>query len=141
MPTEAEGMFSAMLLTISVVALGQFALYYWRALLAGVAAQPVSERVLEAANVGTAELSGQDFQLLAGLHELTPDLRPSPAGLGTVRVYYKILEAVGKAAGGWLPSVSRWADRESAVCARYAAVQIDRRMQANLALAAAIRSC
>jgi hypothetical protein len=28
-----------------------------------------------------------------------------------------------------------------AVCARYAAVQIDRRLQDNLALAASIRSC
>lgn len=134
-------MFSAMLLTISVVALGQFALYYWRAVLAGVAAQPVSGRVLEAAHVSNGQLSGQDFQLLAELHELTPDLRPSSGGLGTVRVYYRIVGAIGKMAGSWLPSLSRWADRESAICARYAAVQIDRRMQANLALAAAIRSC
>ena len=134
-------MFSAMLLTISVVALGQFALYYWRAVLAGVAAQPVSGRVLEAARVNNGELSGQDFQLLAELHELTPDLRPSPDGLGCVRLYYRIVETIGKLAGSRLPSVSQWADRESKVCARYAAVQIDRRMQANLALAAAIRSC
>ncbi len=33
-------MFSAMLFLISIVALSQFALYYWRAVLAGVAAQP-----------------------------------------------------------------------------------------------------
>ena len=39
-------MFSIMLLAISIVALSQFALYYWRAVLAGVAAQPVSDRVL-----------------------------------------------------------------------------------------------
>src|SRR5207245_2140132 len=37
-------MFSAMLFTVSIVALSQFALYYWRAVLAGVAAQPVSDR-------------------------------------------------------------------------------------------------
>src|SRR5689334_6677196 len=134
-------MFAAMLFTISIVALSQFALYYWRAVLAGVAAQPVSGRVLEAAHVSSGELSGQDFEVLAGLHELTPDLRPSPAGLGLVRLYFRVVEALGKVAANWMPSVSRWASRESAVCARYAAVQIDRRMQANLALAAAIRSC
>jgi len=44
-------MFSAMLLTISVVALSQFAVYYWRALVVGVASQPVSERILEAARI------------------------------------------------------------------------------------------
>ncbi|SRR5579884_45671 len=133
-------MFSAMLLTISVVALSQFALYYWRAVLAGVAAQPVSGRVFEAARVQSGELSGGDFHILAGLHDLTPDLRPSPGGLGLVRLYYKAVEAIGKA-GGWMPFIAEWAERERMICARYAAVQIDRRMQANLALAAAIRSC
>ena len=39
---EAEGMFAAMLFAISIVAMAQFALYYWRSVLAGVAAQPVS---------------------------------------------------------------------------------------------------
>jgi len=42
-------MFAAMLFAISTVALAQFALYYWRAVLAGVAGQPVSESVLAAA--------------------------------------------------------------------------------------------
>lgn len=133
-------MFSAMLLTISVVALSQFALYYWRAVLAGVAAQPVSGRVLEAAHVADGELRGHDFQVLAELHDLTPDLQAGPGGLGLVRLYYKFVEAISQVAGR-LPSVTEWADRERMICARYAAVQIDRRMQANLAMAAAIRSC
>jgi len=34
-----------------------------------------------------------------------------------------------------------WCERERLVCARYAAVQIDRRFQANLALAASLRDC
>ncbi len=34
-------MFAAILLSVSVVALTQFGLYYWRAVLAAVAAQPV----------------------------------------------------------------------------------------------------
>jgi hypothetical protein len=133
-------MFSAMLLTISVVALSQFALYYWRAVLAGVAAQPVSGRVLEAARVADGELCGRDFRVLAELHDLTPDLQSGPGGLGLVRLYYKFVEAISQVAGR-LPSVTEWADRERMICARYAAVQIDRRMQANLAMAAAIRSC
>ena len=67
-------MFSVMLLAISIVALSQFALYYWRAVLAGVAAQPVSDRVLVAAQVENGRLTPQHFQTLAGLHDLTPDL-------------------------------------------------------------------
>ncbi|HUL14663.1 MAG TPA: hypothetical protein VLV88_01605 [Terriglobales bacterium] len=134
-------MFSAMLLAISTVALAQFALFYWRAIVAGVAAEPVSGRVLEAVHVAGGELSGKDFDVLAELHELTPDLRPSQAGLGFVRVYFKAVQLVGALAANSLPALSAWAEREGMLCARYAAVQIDRRLQANLALAASIRSC
>ena len=134
-------MFSAMLLTISVVALSQFAVYYWRALVMGVASQPVSERVLEAAQITGAELTAEHFQIFSQLHELTPDLRQAPAGIGLVRLYYHSIRALGTVAGKFSPSIAEWSEREKVLCARYAAVQIDKRLQANLALAASIRSC
>jgi hypothetical protein len=134
-------MFAAMLLAISIVALSQFALYYWRAILAGVAAQPVSDRVLAAANLDAGRMKGQDFEKLAGLHELTPELGPGGGGLSLVRAYYKVVEGLGVLSGMRLPAVAEWCERERVICARYAAVQIDRRLQANLALAAALRSC
>ncbi len=56
-------MFSLMLLAISIIALSQFALYYWRAVLAGVAAQPVSDRVLVAAQVENGRLTPQHFHI------------------------------------------------------------------------------
>jgi hypothetical protein len=84
-------MFAAMLLAISIVALSQFALYYWRAILAGVAAQPVSERVLAAANLEAGRMNGRDFEKLAGLHDLTPELAPDGGGLTLVRAYYRIV--------------------------------------------------
>ena len=87
-------MFAAMLLAISIVALSQFALYYWRAVLAGVAAQPVSDRVLGAAHLEAGRMKGQDFETLAGLHELTPDLRTNGGGLTLVRAYYKTIEGL-----------------------------------------------
>ena len=134
-------MFAAMLLAISIVALSQFALYYWRAILAGVAAQPVSDRVLAAANLDAGRMKGQDFEKLAGLHELTPELGPGGGGLSLVRAYYKVIEGLGVLSGMRFPAVAEWCERERVICARYAAVQIDRRLQANLALAAALRSC
>src|SRR5205807_8878369 len=85
-------MFSAMLLTISIVALSQFAIYYWRAVLAGVAAQPVSDRVLVAAQVENGRLTPQHFQTLAGLHDLTPDLYPNRNGLGLDPGYYRVIQ-------------------------------------------------
>jgi len=134
-------MFSAMLFAISIVALSQFALYYWRAVLAGVAAQPVSDRVLAAARVENGCLSAEHFETLAGLHDLTPDLYPNRGGLGLVRVYYHVVEVLDKLAGPWLPALADWSNRERVICARYAAVQVDRRLQANLELAASLRSC
>lgn len=134
-------MFAAMLLAISIVALSQFALYYWRAVLAGVAAQPVSDRVLAAANLDARQMKGQDFETLAGLHELTPDLQTSGGGMTLVRAYYRVVEGLGSISNIRMPAVAEWCERERVICARYAAVQIDRRLQANLAMAAALRSC
>jgi hypothetical protein len=134
-------MFSAMLLAISVVALSQFALYYWRAVLAGVAAQPVSDRVLVAAQVENGRLTPQDFQTLAGLHNLTPDLCPNRSGLGLVRIYYRAIEGLDAFLAKKIPGFSAWSERERIVCARYAAVQVDRRLQANLDLVASLGSC
>jgi hypothetical protein len=134
-------MFSAMLFAISIVALTQFALYYWRAVLAGVAAQPVSDRVLAAASVETGSLTGRDFEKLVGLLGLTPDLNPDRGGLGLVRLYYRVIGGFSALASSRIPALVSWIEQERTICARYAAVQIDRRLQANMALAASLRSC
>ena len=129
-------MFSAMLFAISIAALSQFAIYYWRAVLAGVAALPVSDRVLAAAHVEDGRLLPQHFETFAGLHDVTPDLQLKSSGLGLVRVYYRLVEGLGT-----LPTLTAWSERERVVCARYAAVQVGRRLQANLDLVASLRSC
>jgi hypothetical protein len=108
--------------------------------LAGAAVQSVSEGILEAARVENGRVTGGDFAMLAGLHDLTPDLNPGRGGLGFVRLYCRILEGIGAIAGRYMPVVAGWSERELAICARYAAVHIDRRRQANLELAASARS-
>jgi hypothetical protein len=134
-------MFAAMLFAISIVALTQFATFYWRAVLAGAASQPVSESVLESANIEGGRLSAQHFPILLELHALTQDLNPAPSGLRMVKAYFHVVQTAGRTLGRLFPDFAAWSDREGTICARYAAVQIDRRMQANLALAASIRSC
>ena len=133
-------MFSAMLFLISIVALSQFALYYWRAVLAGVAAQPVSDRVLVAAQVENGQLTSEHFRTLAGLHDLTPDLYPNRGGLGLVRLYYRLIEGLDSLVANKIPAIAAWSEHERVICARYAAVQVDRRLQANLDLLASLRS-
>jgi len=138
---EVERMFGAMVFTISLVALSQFALYYLRAVLTGVAALPVSGRVLAAAHIADGRLLPQHFETLAGLHDLTPDLEPHGGGLRLVRVYYRFLQALGVLLGKHMPVLAAWSERERAICARYAAVEVGRRLHANLELAASLRSC
>src|SRR5713101_4356773 len=96
-------MFSAALLSIAVVAMGQFAVYYWRAVFTGMASLPISSRVLEAAQVQEESLCGNDFAKFS-------------------------------------PIMAGWAEKERTLCARIAAVHIDRRLEANLVQAASIRS-
>jgi hypothetical protein len=134
-------MFPAMILSIAIVALFQFAMFYWRAMLTGVASLPVSHQVFQAADVDEGELRGSDFRRLAGLYELTPQLKRGGTGLGLVSVYFTALRKTEALFGKLSPAVLSWGEREMILCARYAAVQIDRRMQANLAQAASMRAC
>ena len=134
-------MLSAMLIVFSLTALAQFALYYWRAVMAGVAAQPVSERALEAVGLLGSRPTSRDFATLAGLHALTPELQPGKDGLGLVCAYYDMVELLGARVGKHFPAVAAWSERERTICACYAAVQMDRRLHANLALATSLRSC
>ena len=133
-------MFSTMLFAIALVAMGQFALYYWRAVFTGVASLPISSRVLEAANVDEMAMSGNDFVKLVSLHNLTPELKEGKSSLGLVRIYYAVIRRVEAAFGSISPMVAGWAEKECVLCARFAAVQIERRLQANLIQAASIRS-
>jgi len=134
-------MFSAVLFAIAIVALAQFALYYWRAVLSGVASQPISNRVLEAAQIKESGLCAADFQKLLSLLNLTPQLRGKASNLRLIRVYYNFVGKVAQLFGALSPAVAVWSEQEGALCARYTAVQVDRRLEANLAQAAAIRSC
>src|SRR5580692_10983698 len=101
-------MFATMLFAISIVALAQFGLYYWRAVLSGVAAQPVSDRVLSAARVENGRVTQLHFETLAGLHDLTPDLYPNSSGLGLVRLYFRVVEGLDALIGSRIPAVAAW---------------------------------
>src|SRR6202012_5367814 len=133
-------MFAAILLSVSVVALSQFALYYWRAVLAAVAGQTGSEGVLAAARVDNRMVTGEDFATFATLHELTPTLDPRAGGLGFVKTYYLAVAKLSTLIGNRMPAFASWCEAERATCARYAAVQIDMRLQLNYEMAASYRA-
>jgi hypothetical protein len=133
-------MFSAMLFAIALVAMSQFALYYWRAVFTCVASLPISTRVLEAAQVDEMTMCGNDFVKLVSLHNLTPELKEGKNGLGLVRAYYEVLRRAESVFQSVSPMLASWTEKERLLCARFAAVQIERRLQSNLIQAASIRS-
>jgi hypothetical protein len=61
--------------------------------------------------------------------------------LRLVRIYYCVVEALGALLGKHMPVLAAWSERERAICARYAAVEVGRRLQASLEFAASLRGC
>jgi len=130
-------MIAALLLILSVAATAQFAIYYWRAMVVGVAAQPLSEQIQKAARITTTAVGTADFEALLNLNEVTPGLKGGQGELLAVRLYYRATKALGRV----VPQLSAWTQAEMGTCARYVAVLLDQRLQHNLACAAEIRSC
>ncbi|MGD0907148.1 MAG: hypothetical protein ABSA96_06175 [Candidatus Acidiferrales bacterium] len=128
-------MIAAILFTVSVAAFSQFGLYYWRAVISGVAAQPVSDRIRVAAGISAADIGAQDFRNILKLKDLAPDLRGSTGSFAALRSYYAIVEKVGS----FFPATKRWSNSEMTTCARYIAVLMDRHMERNMACAAQMR--
>jgi hypothetical protein len=131
---------ATILFVASIAALGQFALYYWRAVLAGVAAQPLSERMIEASGLAADTVGPADWGAIMNIHDMTPGLREHNEGLRLVRLYYGALKGLNGLASSRLPNVAGWVNREMETCSRYVAVLLDRRLTANLECAAELRS-
>jgi hypothetical protein len=128
-------MIAAILFMVSIVALGQFALYYWRAVISGVATQPISERIRTAAGITTPEIRAQDFHSILSLHDLSPDLRGPNGRFIGVRAYFSAAEKLGKL----IPASANWANAEMLTCSRYIAVLVDQHLERNMACAAQVR--
>ena len=120
--------------------MGQFAVYYWRAVFTGMASLPISSQVLEAARVQEESICGNDFEKFASLLTFTPELKETKSGLGMVRAYYAVIQRAETLFAKFSPMMAGWAEKERALCARIAAITVDRRLEANLIQAASIRS-
>ncbi len=128
-------MLSLIMLIVSVAVGAQFFLGYWRALLASMAAQPLSDKFFVAAGFQNAAIRAQDFSRLLSLHRLMPDVKPLPNTVWRLRVHYAAVKMLQG-----LPSVGTWAQKEMAICANCLAVMVDQRLLLNLAYAAETRS-
>jgi hypothetical protein len=128
-------MIAAILFMVSVVALFQFALYYWRAIISGVANQPISDRIRTAAGITALQIGARDFRSILSLHDLSPDLRGPNGSFFGVRAYYSIVEKLGRL----IPAMASWANAEMLTCSRYVAVLVDQHLERNVVCAAQVR--
>ena len=128
-------MIAAILFTVSVAAFLQFGLYYWRATISGVAAQPISDRIRHAAGISSNNVGANDFRNILRLKDLSPDLQGSTGSFAALRSYYAIVERVGSL----IPAMASWSNSEMTTCARYVAVLMDQHMERNMACAAEMR--
>jgi hypothetical protein len=120
---------------ISIVASGQFGIYYWRASVASISRVPISDRVRVAAGISTTSLSPRDFRAILKAHNLTPGLRGPGGKFHAIRAYYFALESLGR----FVPSVTGWAESEMTICSRYLAVLLDQHLDRNMAWAVRMR--
>lgn len=128
-------MIAAILFCVSVIAFGQFMLYYWRASIANAANQQVSDRVRVAAGIPAAAVTSRDFRAIMTVHDLTPDLRGPGGAHRAIRAYYSIVENIGRL----IPPLAGWAEREMAMCSRYVAVLVDQHLERNMDCAEQMR--
>jgi hypothetical protein len=126
---------STIMLVGSIAVGAQFFLGYWRALLASMAAQPLSDKFFVAAGLQHAAMRADDFGQLLSLHRLMPDVKALPNTVWRLRVHYSVVRMIRR-----LPALGGWAQKEMAICAGCLAVLVDQRLLLNLACAAEARS-
>jgi hypothetical protein len=128
-------MIATILFCVSIVSLGQFGFYYWRAMVLSVSALPVSDRLRIAARITAKVVGSHDFRAILNVYNLVPDLRGSGGRFRAIRTYYSVVEKLGRL----IPSVAKWSEAEMTCCSRYAAVLVDQHLERNLACAAQMR--
>jgi hypothetical protein len=133
-------MLGVMILALSVAALGQFVVFYYRAVLVSVAAQPLTGHVQQVEGFPSRPLRAEDFPTLVTLQGICPQVGPDARSLRVARVYYSTLAVMKRIINGTFPSLFNWADQEQTLCTQFAAVLIDQRLARTAAAAAQMRS-
>jgi hypothetical protein len=128
-------MIAAILFCVSIAALGQFGLYYWRATIANISRQQVSDRVRIAAGIPTLSARSRDFWAILSVLDLTPNLKGHGGNYRAIRAYYLVVEKIGSL----IPSLAEWAEAEMEMCSRYVAVLVDQHLDRNMDCAIKLR--
>jgi hypothetical protein len=132
-------MIAALIFVISVAALGQFALFSWRAAFLTVSSREMSLETRAAMGAAAAAVDSGDLAGASKWLELSPNLAGEDRRLWTIKLYYIALRAIGGLSRMMVPA-SEWSQREMVSCARYAAIVVEERLQRNRLVVAEMRS-
>ena len=132
-------MIAALIFVISVAALGQFAMFSWRAAFLTVASREMSLETRAAMGAAAAAVDSGDLAGASKWLELSPNLAGEDRRLWTIKLYYVALRAIGGLSRMLVPA-SEWSQREMVSCARYAAIVVEERLQRNRLVVAEMRS-
>jgi hypothetical protein len=132
-------MIAALIFVISVAALGQFAMFSWRAAFLTVASREMSLETRAAMGAAAAAVDSGDLAGASKWLELSPNLAGEDRRLWTIKLYYVALRAIGGLSRMMVPA-SEWSQREMVSCARYAAIVVEERLQRNRLVVAEMRS-
>jgi hypothetical protein len=125
---------SILILVASMAALIQFAAFTWRAAFLSVATAELPEDRVK-------YITLNDFEEATAYEKLCPELGIRVSSrLSSVNAYYSLLQLVTSIGDAILPPAAGWAQREMALCTRYATVTVARRMERNQIVAAELAS-
>ena len=129
-----EMLISILILVVSLAALIQFAAFTWRAAFLTVATADLPED-------RDKYITLNDFEEASAYERLCPELgvRVSTR-LGSVSAYNSLLQFAISIGDSILPPAAGWAQREMALCTRYATVTLARRLERNQIVAAELSS-
>jgi hypothetical protein len=138
---EEKPMFAALIFVLSGAMLAQFTVFFWRANMLAIGAQPVSDLLRSAELSFPKALNQNGFSTISAMSEICPSLgSPSTLKLGRVRAYYRAMRSMAYLSKAVLPQASAWARQEMASCTKYVAVSMDLRLQSNQEFVAELRS-
>ncbi|MHB8753467.1 MAG: hypothetical protein ACYC92_00690 [Candidatus Acidiferrales bacterium] len=133
-------MLAALILVISGAMLTQFVVFFWRASMLAIAAQPISERLHSAELSFPNALSQNGFSTIAAMSEICPSMGAFDFKLWPVRCYHRAMSSLAYLCNTVLPQGSAWARQEMAACTQYVAVSMDLRLKSNQEFLAELRS-
>jgi hypothetical protein len=123
-------MIAAFMLMFSCAALVQFFMSYCRSILASYAQVELSSETRAIIGLQSPEIAGAQFHRLLGLVRLAPDPGDDKWDLRVVSVYYRAVRLAGLLSEP-LGSIARsWVERQSGLCAYFAAAALERRVAA-----------